>query len=77
MHPSRPGPQAVLAPLVRLLRRRFMAVALASYRARSSVADAEVDAWRLPVLVARLAEAITEERAWLAEAIQRELRLAA
>ena len=45
------------------------------YRSLRALDQREVAAWRLPVLVARLAEGIAEERASLLALVQRELDL--
>jgi Ser/Thr protein kinase RdoA (MazF antagonist) len=62
-----------LNPLVSAFRRRFVAAYLARYRELRPVGPSELRAWRLPILAARMAEGIDEERASLRAAITREL----
>ena len=58
--------------LVARARRRFAGVYLRRYRAHGPL-DADVAAWRLPVLAARLGEEIEEERPAVLALIEREL----
>jgi aminoglycoside phosphotransferase (APT) family kinase protein len=58
---------------IRLLRGWFVRAYLAAYRHRRDLDLAEVAAWRLPTLVARLDEGIGAERAHLLRLIGREL----
>jgi aminoglycoside phosphotransferase (APT) family kinase protein len=61
--------------LVGLVRRRFRGVYLRQYRRLRPLDQREVDAWRLPILAARLGEEIEAEPAALDVLIQRELDL--
>ena len=67
-----PNPRA-LRPLVVAVRRRFVGAYLAGYRERRAMTDRELRAWRLPILAARMAEGIEDERAALRAAITTEL----
>ena len=58
---------------IKLLRRRFVAGYLAAYGRLRPLDLDEVEAWRLPILVARLDEDIDEERDHLRRLIGREL----
>jgi Ser/Thr protein kinase RdoA (MazF antagonist) len=62
-----------LTPFVKALRGWFVTAYLAGYREIRPLDAAELLAWRLPILVARLAEGINEERDRLRSAIVREL----
>lgn len=55
------------------LRRRFARLYLARYRELRPLDDGELRAWRLPILAARMAEGIDEERSFLLELIGREV----
>ena len=48
--------------LITLARRRFGSVYLRRYRALRPIDEMDIDAWRLPVLAARISEGIEEER---------------
>ena len=63
----------ILRPFVRALRRWFVAGYLARYRELRALDATELRAWRLPILAARMAEGIDDERATLHAAITREL----
>lgn len=63
----------ILRPVVAALRGSFVAAYLARYRELRPLDQAEVRAWRLPVLAARMAEGIDEERARLRAAIRNEV----
>ena len=56
--------------LISIARRRFAAVYLRRYRHLRPVTDAEIEAWRLPMLAGRLGEGIADER----EAVAAQLR---
>jgi aminoglycoside phosphotransferase (APT) family kinase protein len=62
--------------LTGLLRQRFSAAYLSAYRQRQALDLAEVAAWRLPLLVARLDEGIEDERAHVRALIEGELATA-
>lgn len=66
---------AVQRTLIGLVRRRFYGTYLRHYRRLRRPSQREVDAWRLPVLVARLGEGIEEERAAILALVRRELHL--
>jgi aminoglycoside phosphotransferase (APT) family kinase protein len=57
-----------------LVRRRFARRYLRRYRELTGLPDADVRAWRLPILVARVAEGVPTEMRSLREAIAAELR---
>jgi thiamine kinase len=59
--------------LLALARRRFFSVYLRQYQRLRRLDRREVDAWRLPILAARLGEGIEAERAALQGAIRRDL----
>jgi Ser/Thr protein kinase RdoA (MazF antagonist) len=59
--------------LIERLRRRFASSYLKAYRRTRSVDDEQVRRWRLPVLAARLAERVAEEREWLMAQIAAEV----
>jgi aminoglycoside phosphotransferase (APT) family kinase protein len=59
--------------LIGRVRRRFCSVYLRQYRRVRSLDQREVDAWRLPILAARLGEEIETERSALELLIEREL----
>ena len=61
--------------LIGLVRRRFCSVYLRQYRRLRPLDQREVDAWRLPILAARLGEEIEAERAALDVLIPQELDL--
>lgn len=63
-----PGPIAAIAGTVRGV---FLRSYLAGYRSVQRLDPAEIDAWRLPILAARLAEGIVEERTILLDEIER------
>ena len=56
--------------LIAVARRRFAAAYLRRYRQLRPVTDAEIEAWRLPMLAGRLGEGIADER----EAVAAQLR---
>lgn len=56
-----------------VVRRRFAQTYLAQYRRGRRMSAAEIAAWRLPVLAARLGEDIPEETTWLLHRIGAEL----
>jgi hypothetical protein len=58
--------------LIQAVRKRFAAVWMHVCRALRPVGDRQLALWRLPVLAARLAENIEEERAALLAAIDAE-----
>ena len=64
---------SVTGRAVQWIRGRFCRVYLAAYDARRRLDRAEVAAWRLPVLVARLAEGIEAERTAILAAVTREM----
>jgi aminoglycoside phosphotransferase (APT) family kinase protein len=63
----------VIRRAIGLARQRFARRYLARYRERRRLDAAELDGWRLPILVARLAEGIEAERALLRRLIEREI----
>jgi hypothetical protein len=63
----------LLRPAISLVRRRIHAVYLREYMHLNPIPPSELRAWRLPVLAARLADGIEEERSMLLEKIQIEL----
>ena len=63
----------VLAPIAPSIRGRFARTYLAAYRRERALDVVEVAAWRLPIMAARLAEAIVEEREGLLREIDAEL----
>lgn len=65
----------LLRPVVGALRRQFVGAYLARYRELRTLDLTELRAWRLPILAARLAEGIDEERLGLLAAIQREIEV--
>lgn len=64
----------ILRPFVRAIRNRFTSEYLARYRDIRRLDAAELDAWRLPILAARMAEGIDSERAALHARIEQELQ---
>jgi aminoglycoside phosphotransferase (APT) family kinase protein len=70
-------PNSVVRLILGVARRRFAAVYLARYRALRPLDDAELRAWRLPILAARVAEGIEEERPFLLSRIAHEVQAAA
>jgi len=67
MPDSLPGPMATLAGAIR---RAVTRAYLAGYRSVRPLDSAELTAWRLPIVAARLAEGIAEERLPLTAAIE-------
>jgi Ser/Thr protein kinase RdoA (MazF antagonist) len=67
MPDSLPGPMATLAGAIR---RAVTRAYLAGYRSVRPLDSAELTAWRLPILAARLAEGIAEERLPLTAAVE-------
>jgi aminoglycoside phosphotransferase (APT) family kinase protein len=63
----------VQSGLLGLMRRRLTAVYLRHYRTLRSIDSAELAAWRLPILAARLAEDIEAEKPGIQAMIRREL----
>ena len=63
----------ILSPFVGALRRRFVAAYLDRYRELRPLDPTELRAWRLPILAARMAEGIEDERVQLRSAIELEL----
>ena len=59
--------------LIALVRRRFVGVYLRRYRQLRPLEGAELRAWRLPILAARLGEGIATERGAIGALIEREL----
>jgi aminoglycoside phosphotransferase (APT) family kinase protein len=70
-----PSLPRVQRSLIGIARRRFCSVYLRQYRRLRPLDQREVDAWRLPILAARLGEEIEAERATLDVLIQRDLEL--
>jgi aminoglycoside phosphotransferase (APT) family kinase protein len=67
-------PSRALNVAISWARRRFIARYLARYGQLRAIDAAEVAAWRLPILAARVAEGIALERPLLRELIDREVR---
>ena len=63
----------IMRPIVAAIRARFAAEYLARYRQLRPLDAVELQAWRFPILVARLAENIEDERDGLRSAIAREV----
>jgi aminoglycoside phosphotransferase (APT) family kinase protein len=64
---------SVVRRAIGVARRRFARTYLTRYRELRPLDDAELRAWRLPILAARMAEGIEEERRFLLALIEREL----
>ncbi len=64
---------AIQRNLITLARRRFGSVYLRRYNALRTIDETDVDAWRLPVLAARLGEGIEEERPAVLALLAREM----
>jgi len=62
--------------LITLARRRLSSIYLRQYRRLRRMDDRDVAAWRLPILAARLGEAVEGERATLHVLIRHEIDLA-
>jgi aminoglycoside phosphotransferase (APT) family kinase protein len=63
----------LLRPAISFVRRRLLAVYLREYMRLKPIPAAELRVWRLPVLAARLADGIEEERSMLLEKVKIEL----